>query len=80
MSSVVFSNDIQENYDSCHDFAVFVDECVDDFIDNDEEEPKAYSIPDFIAENEDEYDDSHCREIEIKLKKNGDVKVRYSRY
>ena len=78
MSSVKFSSDIQENYDSCHDFAVFVDECVDDYIDNDEDEPKAYLIPEFIRLNEDEYDYSNGDEIEIKLKKNGNVKVRYN--
>ena len=78
MSSVYYSDDIRNNCESCEDFDTFIDECVDSFIDRDGPEAMAYDVPEFIAENVDEYDDSFSRIVEISTDEDGDVSVHYS--
>lgn len=76
--SVYYSDDVSNNCESCDDFDTFIDECVDDYLDDGDDEAAAYDIPDYIAENEDEYDDSFGRIIEITTDDDGDIDVHYS--
>lgn len=78
MSEVYYSDDIVSNCESCDDFDTFIDECVDDYLDTDGDEAIAYDVPDFIAENEEEYDDSFSRIVEISTDDDGDISVHYS--
>ena len=78
MSTVNYSNDIENNCENCEDFESFIDECVDAFIAKDGPESMAYDVPDYIAENTDEYDDSYSRSIEISTAEDGDIDVHYN--